>query len=62
MKDYSKEQFEIVMHRHGFKKELMGYWQIGGGVSVCVRNGGDTYLEQLVYAIEQAQLVKERNG
>jgi hypothetical protein len=54
-RDLTKAQFDIACTRRGFKREFMGYVNVGHGVSVYVRNAGERRRDQLAYLIREAE-------
>lgn len=60
-RDLTKAQFDAACKRHGFKREFMGYYSVGNGVSVYARNAGERRRDQLAYLIrEAARAAKEQ--
>jgi len=55
IRDLTKAQFDAALSRRGFKREFMGYVNVGHGVSVYARNAGDRRRDQLAYLIHEAE-------
>lgn len=55
VRDLTKAQFDAACERRGFKREFMGYYNVGHGLSVYARNAGDNRRAQLAYLIREAQ-------
>ena len=53
-RDLTKAQFDAACERRGFKREFMGYYNVGNGVTVYARNAGERRRHQLVYLIREA--------
>lgn len=54
-RDLTKAQFDAACERRGFKREFMGYFNVGYGLSVYARNAGDRRREQLAYLIRESE-------
>lgn len=62
-RDMSKQQFETALHRRGFKKSFLGYWQLpNSNVYVAAINGGPTRREQLAFLISEERKRNRMNG
>lgn len=59
MRDLTKRQFDAACERHEFKREFMGYYNVGHGVSVYARNAGNSRRAQLAYLIREARKAEE---
>lgn len=56
--DLSYQQFVSMMERHGFRKELFGYWRLPkpfDGIVVNESNGGACRREKLAFMLEFLQ-------
>lgn len=53
-RDLTKAQFEAALQRRGFKREFMGYVNVGHGLAVHPRNAGENRRAQLAYLIREA--------
>lgn len=53
-RDMTKAQFERELARHGMKRELFGFVDVGG-VYVYAANAGDNRRAQLAYLLRQQE-------
>lgn len=57
--DMREADFRRALKRHGIRRELMGYYDVGGAC-VYARNGGESRRQQLAYLLKAQRRHAER--
>lgn len=53
MRDINENRFNKMLKMHKIKPDYFGYYDIGSGVLVYARNGGNKRRQQLSYLVQQ---------
>ena len=59
-RDMTRKQFDDACQRHGFERDFLGYYRVGGGLHIYAGNAGSNRRAQLAYLIREKEKHNEK--